>query len=97
MEALDSNKSALSELQNVIASYGVYQIQVIRTSCSESIRVDFEDAERIARFTAWDDNSCMLEILCVSSGRYVINERRELSPFAGFSDAFNEFHTLLKK
>ena len=92
---MNADNPALRELLQLIAGCGVYHVGVDRTSGTESVRVDFEDADRIARFTAWDDRSCMLEILCVCSGQYIINERCELTHGAGFKDAFDRFHLLL--
>ncbi|MFD0710122.1 hypothetical protein C6H64_08785 [Photorhabdus luminescens] len=62
---------------------------------NESLVVDIDTDKSIARFTVWDDLSCMLEILDVETEKYIINERRELSSDNEVIEAFKEFHSLL--
>ncbi|WP_338149439.1 hypothetical protein [Xenorhabdus bovienii] len=57
--------------------------------------MDIEDERNIARFTAWDDRSCMLEIINVDTEQYIINERRELASDDEILEAFKEFNNLL--
>ncbi|AWK42812.1 hypothetical protein GPY51_22345 [Photorhabdus laumondii subsp. laumondii] len=62
---------------------------------NESLVVDIDTDKSIARFTVWDDLSCMLEILDVDTEKYIINERRELASDNEVIEAFKEFHSLL--
>ncbi|EMI1450159.1 TPA: hypothetical protein ACKR0U_002050 [Proteus mirabilis] len=60
---------------------------------TESLVVDTDKS--IARFTVWDDLSCMLEIMDIDTEKYILNERRELSSDEEVIKAFKEFHSLL--
>ncbi|MGJ0625586.1 immunity protein TriTu family protein [Xenorhabdus bovienii] len=62
---------------------------------NESLVVDIDTDKSIARFTVWDDLSCVLEILDVDTEKYIINERRELSYDDEVIESFKEFHSLL--
>ncbi|WP_047685830.1 MULTISPECIES: hypothetical protein [Xenorhabdus] len=62
---------------------------------NESLVVDIDTDKNIARFTVWDDLSCVLEILDVDTEKYIINERRELSSDEEVIESFKEFHSLL--
>ncbi|WP_338803660.1 hypothetical protein WDV76_16530 [Xenorhabdus griffiniae] len=62
---------------------------------NESLFVDIDTDKNIARFTVWDDLSCVLEILDVDTEKYIINERRELSSDEEVIESFKEFHSLL--
>ncbi|MCC8466943.1 immunity protein TriTu family protein [Photorhabdus bodei] len=62
---------------------------------AESLVVDIDTDKSIARFTVWDDLSCMLEIMDIDTEKYILNERRELSSDEEVIEAFKEFHSLL--
>lgn len=62
---------------------------------TESLVVDIDIDKSIARFTVWDDLSCMLEIMDIDTEKYILNERRELSSDEEVIKAFKEFHSLL--
>ncbi|WP_435051185.1 immunity protein TriTu family protein [Escherichia coli] len=57
-----------------------HNIKSNANTLSTSIVIDFDNDIHIARFTGWDDLSCMSEVICVESGDYKLNQR-------------NEFHT----
>ncbi|WP_458574178.1 immunity protein TriTu family protein [Lonsdalea quercina] len=85
-------------LQNVksrILSHGDYEVKINNNDLTDSLVVDFENENKIARFTVWDDKSCMLEIMDVDTGQYIINDRRELSEIGEIIEAFKEFSSLL--
>lgn len=63
---------------------------------TESLVVDIDTDKSIARFTVWDDLSCMLEIMDIDTEKYILNERRELSSDEEVIKAFKEFHSLLQ-
>ncbi|EGI7724395.1 hypothetical protein IGT65_004799 [Salmonella enterica] len=58
---------------------------------SESIVIDVENEKYIARFTVWDDLSCMSEVMDADTGDYKMNKRTEFSTFDELLDTFNVF------
>ncbi|MEI7369433.1 hypothetical protein WCT94_17555 [Pectobacterium sp. 1950-15] len=86
----------LNEIKDWILLNSDYQIVINQNDYTDSLVVDFEDENNIARFTVWDDKSCMLEIINVDTERYIINERRELSDIGEIRESFKEFSDLLK-
>lgn len=63
---------------------------------TKSIIVDIDNDENLARFIFWDDNSCMLESMNVNTGEYILNERKDLSCFEEFIEAYRKFERSLK-
>lgn len=86
----------LNEIKDWILLNSDYQVVINQNDYTDSLVVDFEDENNIARFTVWDDKSCMLEIINVDTERYIINERRELSDINEIRESFKEFSDLLK-
>ncbi|POD91400.1 hypothetical protein BV924_21195 [Pectobacterium odoriferum] len=86
----------LNEIKDWILLNSAYQVVINQNEYTDSLVVDFEDENNIARFTVWDDKSCMLEIINVDTEKYIINERRELSEMTEIIESFKEFSDLLK-
>ncbi|KHT13800.1 immunity protein TriTu family protein [Pectobacterium brasiliense] len=86
----------LNEIKDWILLNSDYQVVINQNDYTDSLVVDFEDENNIARFTVWDDKSCMLEIINFDTERYIINERRELSDINEIRESFKEFSDLLK-
>jgi len=61
-----------------------YNVILNENELSNSLVIDIDDEDNIARFTAWDDNSCMLEIINLDTGEHIINERHEVSKIEDF-------------
>ncbi|MDE1485667.1 hypothetical protein KKJ06_20980 [Xenorhabdus bovienii] len=87
-------KNILTIKNWIVSNYG-YEVIINNNDLTESLVVDIEDERNIARFTAWDDRSCMLEIINVDTEQYIINERRELASDDEILEAFKEFNNLL--
>nr|WP_019846702.1 MULTISPECIES: hypothetical protein [Dickeya]UJR53786.1 hypothetical protein J417_06820 [Dickeya zeae MS1] len=85
----------LTEIKDWILSHSAHQVEINEGEYTSSLVVDFENENKIARFTVWDDKSCMLEIMDVDTEKYIINERRELSDTSEIINSFNEFNDLL--
>ena len=85
----------LQDVKNWILSRGDYEVKINNNDFTDSLVVDFEGENKIARFTVWDDKSCILEVMDVNTGQYIINDRRELSETNEVLDAFKEFSALL--
>ncbi|MCR0999461.1 immunity protein TriTu family protein [Serratia rubidaea] len=85
----------LQDVKNWILSRGDYEVKINNNDFTDSLVVDFESENKIARFTVWDDKSCILEVMDVNTGQYIINDRRELSETNEVLDAFKEFSALL--
>lgn len=81
----------LSELKRHVQSCGDYAPVMHRHGLSESLVVDIDTDHRLGRFTAWNDGSCVLEVMDALDGCYVINERMELSGSAALAAAFQVF------
>ncbi|TKY81338.1 hypothetical protein R0L47_13020 [Pectobacterium polonicum] len=86
----------LNEIKDWILLNSAYQVVINQNDYTDSLVVYFEDENNIARFTVWDDKSCMLEIINVDTEKYIINERRELSEITEIIESFKEFSDLLK-
>ncbi|WP_233960468.1 immunity protein TriTu family protein [Pectobacterium versatile] len=85
----------LQDVKDWILSHGDYDVEINKNELTDSLFVDFENESKIARFTVWDDKSCMLEIMDVNTEKYIINDRRELSETGEIIEAFKEFSSLL--
>lgn len=58
---------------------------------SESMFIDVENEEYIARFTVWDDLSCMSEVMSINTGKYKLDKRNEFSTFDELLNIFKIF------
>lgn len=58
---------------------------------SESTVIDVENEQYIARFTVWDDFSCMSEVMDVDTGIYKLNKRNEFLTLDELLNIFNIF------
>ncbi|MEQ9842916.1 immunity protein TriTu family protein [Pectobacterium brasiliense] len=85
----------LIEIKNWILSNSTHQVEMNENEYTSSLVVDFENENKIARFTVWDDKSCMLEVMDVDTGKYIINERRELSETSEIIESFKEFNDFI--
>ena len=70
-------------------------MDVIDNELSSSVFINIDDANNIARFTVWDDNSCIMEAINIDSGEYIINERHEIKDLEDFIKLFRKFNDLL--
>lgn len=66
-----------------------------KNESGDSLTVDIDDEKNVARFTAWDDNSCMLEIMNIDDGQYLINKRYQTSGLDKVIQRFMNFQRLL--
>ncbi len=64
----------LKKISDWILSNSHYEVKCNANDFTDSLVVDIDDDTKIARFTVWDDASCMLEIIDVETGNYIINE-----------------------
>ncbi|WP_323637277.1 hypothetical protein [Pectobacterium polaris] len=85
----------LKEINDWILSNSEFQVKMNQAEYNDSLVVDFENEDKIARFTVWDDKSCMLEVMLVDTGQYIINERNEFSEMSEVVVAFKRFVALL--
>lgn len=85
----------LDDIKNWILSHSDYEVRINNNELTTSLVVDFEDKNKIARFTVWDDKSCVLEIMDIDTEKYIINEGRELSGISEIIDSFKEFCSFL--
>ncbi|MDG0803658.1 immunity protein TriTu family protein [Pectobacterium polaris] len=85
----------LNEINDWILSNSEFQVKMNQAEYNDSLVVDFENEDKIARFTVWDDKSCMLEVMLVDTGQYIINERNEFSEMSEVIVAFKRFVALL--
>ncbi|AOR63361.1 hypothetical protein KU73_16605 [Pectobacterium wasabiae] len=86
----------LSEIKDWILSNTTHHVEINRNEYTSSLVVDFEGENKIAKFTVWDDKSCMLEIMTIDTEKYIINERAELSDIAEIIKSFKKFNDLLR-
>ncbi|WP_129544211.1 hypothetical protein [Serratia sp. 1D1416] len=86
----------LKKISDWILSNSHYEVKYNVNDFTDTLVVDIDDDTKIARFSVWDDASCMLENIDVETGNYIINERRELSSEESVIEAFKEFVSLLK-
>ncbi|MFP1749730.1 immunity protein TriTu family protein [Lonsdalea quercina] len=86
----------LNKIKDWILLNSNYKVAINKNDYTDSLVFDFEDESKIARFTVWDDKSCMLEIMNIDTEKYIINERRELSGITEIIESFKEFSDLLK-
>lgn len=73
-----------------------HNIKCNTNTLSTSIVIDFENDTYIARFTVWDDLSCMSEVICVETGDYKLNQRNELHDYESLRRIFNDFMKNIK-
>lgn len=96
----------VSNLQNqscILAQFSLwihentgYNIKCNNNTLSTSIVIDFENDNYIARFTVWDDLSCMSEVICVETGDYKLNQRNEFHTYDSLMVIFNNFMENIK-
>ncbi|WP_445582684.1 immunity protein TriTu family protein [Scandinavium lactucae] len=72
-----------------------YKCVVNNNELSDSIVIDVDTDKYIARFTVWDDKSCMSEIIEVNTGEYLINKRSEFNDLNELLCLFHIFNELL--
>jgi len=85
----------LQEIENWILKNFDYNTRTNNNDYTNSLTIEFENKTRIARFTLWDDKSCMIEIINIDTEKYIINERRELENHSDIEASFKEFVNLL--
>lgn len=60
-----------------------------------SMYVDIDNDTNFGRVTLWDDNSCVMEIINIATGEYLLCERYELTSFDELIEKFNSFYSIL--
>ncbi|KAA8995607.1 hypothetical protein FJU30_23895 [Affinibrenneria salicis] len=85
----------LEQIKDEILARGDYAVKIHKNDFTQSLVVDIENESDIARFTLWDDGSCMMEIIDVASGQYILDERRTLLDMAEIIACFNMFIAVL--
>ncbi|WP_236942842.1 immunity protein TriTu family protein [Escherichia fergusonii] len=73
-----------------------HNVSCNNNTLSTSIVIDFENDNYIARFTVWDDLSCMSEVICVETGDYKLNQRNEFYTYDSLMVIFNNFMEHIK-
>ncbi|MCU6427069.1 immunity protein TriTu family protein [Enterobacter sichuanensis] len=81
----------LNKFEQWVIQQGDYILTHNKNELSNSVVVDFENENYIARFTVWDDFSCMSEVMDVNTGLYKLNKRNEFSTFYELLDIFDIF------
>ena len=81
----------LNKFEEWVFQHGDYMLAHNKNELSNSVVVDFENENYIARFTVWDDFSCMSEVMDVNAGSYRLNKRNEFSTFEELLDIFDIF------
>lgn len=87
----------LEQLLKWISAHSEYLVITHRSEDSVSLTVDVDTKDKLARFTAWDDNSCVLEILDSKTGFYILNKRWEASNFEELAKCYELFSSTLNK
>ena len=81
----------LREFEFWINDNTLYSFSHNTNTLSESTVIDVENEQYIARFTVWDDFSCMSEVMDVDTGIYKLNRRNEFLTFDELLNIFNVF------
>ncbi|MCG8707912.1 hypothetical protein JHU04_001110 [Brenneria sp. 4F2] len=81
----------MRRIENYILAQGDYKVEVIENHLTSSLVADFENDNKIARFTVWDDMSCLLEIMDVNTGKYIVNDRVQFSETGQIMSYFVNF------
>lgn len=72
-----------------------YKCVINNNELSDSLVIDVDSDQCIARFTVWDDQSCMSEIINVETNEYIINKRFEFNNLSELLAVFEGFRKLL--
>ncbi len=86
----------LREFEIWLHAHTDYQSVYNKNELSDSMVIDFENDNYIARFTVWDDLSCMSEVMFADSGEYKLNKRNEFSNFEELLHYFKVFSESVK-
>lgn len=86
----------LREFEIWLHAHTDYQSVYNENELSDSIVINFSNNNHIARFTVWDDLSCMSEVMCADSGEYKLNKRNEFSNFYELLHYFKSFSESVK-
>ncbi|GAS74957.1 hypothetical protein NGUA41_02141 [Salmonella enterica] len=81
----------LRKFEHWLINNASYNFSHNTNTLSESMVIDIENEKYIARFTVWDDLSCMSEVMDADTGDYKMNRRTEFSTFDKLLDTFNMF------
>ncbi|ATA90147.1 immunity protein TriTu family protein [Capnocytophaga stomatis] len=57
---------------------------------TKSIVVDITNKKYVGRFTMWEDNSCVMELIDIESENNILFDRFEFSEFDDFKAKYNE-------
>ncbi|MDV5353716.1 hypothetical protein QM201_02000 [Enterobacter asburiae] len=86
----------LSEVIDWMKKNSSYNINVINNELTTSVVIDYDNEKVLARFIFWDDNSCMLEVMDINTGKYILNERHEVDGIKDFAVFFEKFKRSLE-
>lgn len=81
----------LNKFEQWVIQQDDYVVSHNQNELSNSLVIDFENENYIARFTVWDDLSCMSEVMDVNTGLYKFNKRNEFLTFDELLDIFEIF------
>lgn len=86
----------INEFMSWLENYTDFHYVHHKNEFVESLVIDYENEWLIARFTVWDDWSCVSEIIDVSTEQYKMNQRSIFSTFNKLLMVFQRFSDNLK-
>jgi|GEM_PF-1882393 len=86
----------LTNFSSWISTHFDYDVKINHNDYTDSLVVEFESNDRIARFVLWDDKSCTMEVVDVSTEKYILDQRIELSDYTEAITCFIKFSNLLE-
>lgn len=85
----------LNEFKSWISKNTSYSYIDHKSELSESVVIDFENDIYIARFTVWDDFSCLSEIIDLKTDQYKVDKRAEFTSSDELLSIFRVFSNYL--
>ncbi|WP_067710193.1 hypothetical protein [Erwinia sp. ErVv1] len=85
----------LTEVIDWLKKNSAHQITLNVNEFTKSVVIDIDNDSNLARLVFWDDNSCMLEVMNINTGEYILNERHELSDVKDFVNIYAKFERSL--
>jgi hypothetical protein len=84
-----------AEVMIWLENNSLHEKSINNNELSRSVVIDIDDEDNLARLTFWDDNSCMLEVMDVNTGNYILNERHDISHVNEFVALYKKFESAL--
>ncbi|WP_387465562.1 hypothetical protein [Photorhabdus sp. RM323S] len=81
----------LVNFENWLREHENYKFVINNNELSDSLIIDIDEENCLARFTLWDDLSCMSEVINVSTGQYMLDKREEFNNLEELLIIFKEF------